>query len=716
MMKMDYAERICLLRETKMRHTREKFARHGHMDGDDLGSIAPPPDFHWDIIPNHPDGSYHGPQGWATNFRALMEVHPVYVNPLDALAGRWMFNLWGLCPRHIRPEDDYPHLQAEQELYGLVPGIGAPQHFAPDYTIGLVLGWGGLLRKVRHYRACHGPEKAEFYQALEDLILGTQTWIRRHVAAIREAAATETRPELQTNLEAMAECNEWLIENPARNLREVCQWIAWFAMVSRTFNGDGAGCRLDLLLEPYYERDLAAGLIDDETTIFYLACLLLADTHYYQLSGPLPDGRDGTNQVSFLALEAAHRLRIACNLTVRVHAGIDQKFFHQAVRHLVEDRQGWPRFAGDQALVAGFMKNGFSAADARQRIAVGCHWMALPGREFTLNDCVKINVAKVFAVALQEMLQEEPTPSVAVLWQQFESHLRRAVLCTARGLDWHLDHARDNGPELMIDLLCHGPVEQGLDATDGGVEFYNMCVDGSGLATVADSFAALEQRIERDGVLTWPELQQHLRDDYAGPEGERVRLMLKNTPRYGRGGALGDEWADRISKLFTHLVKESPTPGGRNMIPGWFSWSNTISMGRALGATPNGRHAGTPISHGANPDPGFRSDSAPTAMASAIAAIQPGWGNTAPMQLDLDPGVSHEAGGVERVASLIKTHFDLGGTLCNINVLDKDTLLAAHADPTQFPDLVVRVTGFTAFFANLSPDFRQLVVDRFIAE
>jgi formate C-acetyltransferase len=288
------------------------------------------------------------------------------------------------------------------------------------------------------------------------------------------------------------------------------------------------------------------------------------------------------------------------------------------------------------------------------------------------------------------------------------------VLCTAKGIDWHMNYQKHNQPELLLNLLCHGPIEKGLDVTDGGVEFYNLCIDGSALATVADSFAALDRRVEREHVVGWAELAGHLRDSYAGPAGERVRLMMKGIDRYGHGGSLGDDWAVRVSRLLTDLVKEHPTPEGRNLIPGWFSWSNTISLGKKVGATPNGRRAGEPISHGANPDPGFRTDGAPTAMSRAIAAVQPGWGNTAPIQLEMDPHLGRDEGGLEKVAALIRTHFDEGGTLFNINVIDADKLRAAHADPAKYPDLVVRVTGFTAYFAALSPQFRQLVVDRIL--
>ena len=120
------------------------------------------------------------------------------------------------------------------------------------------------------------------------------------------------------------------------------------------------------------------------------------------------------------------------------------------------------------------------------------------------------------------------------------------------------------------------------------------------------------------------------------------------------------------------------------------------------------------ISHGANPNPGFRQDGAVTAQSSGIAAVQCGYGNTAPLQLEFDPQITIQEGGVDRVLELIRTHFRLGGTLININVLDGQKLLEANKDPSLHPDLVVRVTGFTAYFASLSPKFRQLVVDRFL--
>jgi len=418
------------------------------------------------------------------------------------------------------------------------------------------------------------------------------------------------------------------------------------------------------------------------------------------------------------------RLNVPSNVGVAVGEGIDPGLLRRGVEIQFHLKNGLPKFMGVNAIAHGFTRNGqgYPLELGRERAYAGCHWFAIPGREYTLNDCVKVNFGAVFEVSLQEMLDahvgngSKPGPSVSELWERFEADLGAAVDWTARALDFHIEHMHKVFPELVLDLMCHGPIERGLDASHYGVEYYNLCIDGAALATVADSFAALEQRVERAGRLTWNDLAAHLDSDWGGPDGERARLMMKGIDRYGTGGSLADEYAERITQTFARLVKAKPTPGGLQMIPGLFSWANTIPMGAELRATPNGRHAGDPISHGANPDPGFRQDGAPSAMAVAIARVQPGFGNSAPMQIEFDPGLAKDNGGLEKVESLIAGHMAMGGTQINMNVMDAAKVLEAHKDPSLYPDLIVRVTGFSAYFSSLSPDFRQLVVDRIIAE
>jgi len=731
---LTYQQRIDRLRAAKLAQTRDKQALIGSMDHDDHGLILPPPERRkivktmsssgmpitdcllegFDVESNHPSGGFFGPRAVGENYGRLLRAHPVYIDPVSALAGGYNVNFMSYRKPHWNPDFDFSFLQPEIDTYKLLPGIGATQHFCQDLQIGLDLGWGGLREKIRRYRALNGPEIDDFYAGLDAIASGAQDWISRHAAAAREMALTEANPQLRQNLEEMAEINARLVEHAPRTFREACQWILWYEMLARMYNGSGSLGRRDVLLQPYYERETAAGTLTDEEAIFDIACYLLRDTGYLQLGGPDKDGQDVTSRVSYLVLEAGHRLKIPANVGICVGESVDPGLLKRGVEIMFADRTGFPKFLGIDRTTEGFVRRGHPLEVARLRAYSGCHWSALPGMEYTMNDCVKINFAAVFQVAWADAAAAEQ-PSVDVLWQSFAGHLQKAVDATARCLDFHMAHMHRVYPELVIDLLSYGPIEKGEDATHGGVDYYNLCIDGAALATIADSFAAVEQRVDQEGRLTWAELDGYLKSDWAGPDGERARLMMHSTPRYGSGGSRADEWAKRIAQAFTEAVVIRPTPDGFKIMPGIFSWANTIPMGLEIGATPNGRRAGQPISHGSNPEPGFRRDGAPTAMATAIASVQPGYGKTAPMQLEMDPMIAKEDDGVALVSNLIRTHFDLGGTQINLNIMDAEKIREAHKDPSKYPDLVVRVTGFSAYFASLSPAFRQLVVDRLIA-
>ena len=334
-----YAQRIKALRETKAQHTDIKIARNGYFDIDDHGYIPWDEPIDFEPIPNHPDGSCYGIRGIGQNFRRWLEVHPVYIHPYSALAGAWVQSgIPGVAgmprerrrdrrrrdsdptdrPGNWRPEHRLPKLWETYIKYHIMPGVGGQNHLGPDMAIGLELGWGGILNKLRTYRERNRPLDTSFYDGEEDLVLGIQTWIRRHVDKAREMAAAEENPALRQNLLEIAEINEWLVDGPPRTFREACQFLAWFQSVDRMWALGGALGQIDELLRPYYEADIAAGRETDESIVWELASLFFNDTHYSQIGGQAPDGRDLSSPVSFLVLEAMHRLRIPANIALRV--------------------------------------------------------------------------------------------------------------------------------------------------------------------------------------------------------------------------------------------------------------------------------------------------------------------------------------------------------------------------------------------------------------
>jgi len=706
-------EKINQLKINKHNQTQEKIKVEGSLDEDDYGRIVPPKGL-WNIIPNNEDGSFYGYKAWTDNFCSLMSVHPVYVNSDDAFTGRWMYFMSKMRPNKWNPKYPYDHLKGNIEKYNIICGIGDDAHFAPDFKKGLDLGWKGLLDEIEKYEAINNaPEQIEFYEYHKRAIKAIQGWIKRHIDKAIELANSEDDEQKRDDYLQLANVNKNILENPPVTFREACQWMIWYHLASRTYNRDGAGGQLDSLLLPYYENDLKKGLITRELAVYYLACFLISDPVYWQLGGPDENGNDQTSEMSFMILEAGDKINTSLNLTVRVYDGLNPELLRKSVEYLVKNKNGWPRFSGDKALVEGFVKNGFTKELARKRIAVGCNWMSLPGLEYTMNDLVKVNMAKVFEVAYQEMTHGNEASSDK-LWQLFEKHLKIAVKTAAEGIRHHLAYQKYNEPELLLNLLSYGPLEKGRDASDDGARYYNLAIDGAGLAIVADSFSAIEQRIEKEHKLSFDDLKRLLESNFDGAEGRKLRLVLSNSQRYGASNSIAEKWALKIRDSFTKAVKEESEPEKRRVfIPGFFSWANTIQLGKAVGATPNGRYAQTPISHGANPCPGFVKDGASLALARIIALIQPGYGNTAPMQWELDPSFAEDKN-IDIIVSIIKSHFMLGGTLINVNILDKNVILEANEDPMKYPDLIVRVTGFTAYFCMLTPQFRKLVVDRIL--
>jgi formate C-acetyltransferase len=707
-------QRIETLTRTKLRFNQRKMEVLGSYDADDGGWIEWDEPVNYQKVPNHPDGGVYGMKALGENFRLWLEAHPVYIHPYSAAAGAWVghfpaINGW-------RPEDRPTHLAERHRKYNLsATGIGAMHHLAPDLKIGLDLGWGGILKKIRYYRDLNRPTDTSFYDGEEQVVLGIQDWITRHVLKARKMAAEETNLFLRENLLETADNCEWLVENPPRTLRQAVQFLVWFQSVDKMVCNAGGLCQLDETLRPYYERDTAAGIIDDEDVIWCIASLIFNDPHYSQIGGPAPDGHDVTSPMSFLILEAAHRLKIPFNLALRVHPGLNQALFRRTVELLLRDRSG-ASFSLSKGLDEGFARNGFPIQLARLRAKVGCNWTALPGIEYSMQDVTRHCLTTPFVLAFYELVDDPSAPrSMDELWNRFAEHLRLSTELMKEGFDWHMAHQSSNTPEIIIDLFCHGTIERGLDVSAGGVDIYNLDIDGVGLATVADSFAAVEQRVVKEKRLSWERLAEVLRSNYAGAED--IRLMLKNIPRFGSGGSRADYWAKRITDTYVHLVKDTRTKNGWNVTPTMFSHGYNIIQGQTIGATPNGRLAGTLVAHGPNPDPGFMPDgsAAPTAKANAVAMVQPGYGNSGPLQLEVDTQIFNNKAGVDALMALIMSHHDMGGTLINLNVISKEQILEAHKDPTKYPDLVVRATGFSAYWRSLSQEYRQQIVDRLLA-
>ena len=715
-----YERRIKNLRADKQKINKEKINALGSINIDDHGFVYFP-DFKFKPTITKSHGKVTGMYEIGVNFRRFLEESPQYTNKNSALGGAWISYLVNYVPMGISP-DDYPYdLKEIWDKYFITqPGFGAMNHCAGDIEVGLKLGWKGLLDKIRYYREFNNPKDTEFYDGEEELVLGIIDWVKKIAAHARALAETETNPDDKNSLNEIADMNEKLAEYPPETMREACQFIAHFQSVDRMYFSGGALDQLDEKLRPYYEKDVKHGILTDEQAVWYIASLFFNDTHYSQIAGLTPDGsHDMTSRLSFIILDAMHYIKIPVNLALRVHDNVNKTLLRRSLEYMIEDGSG-VCYSCNVGCEDGYAKNGFAPALGRMRAKVGCNWTAIPGREYPLQDVTRVNMAQALIFALddlKELTKENgDNDNIEILFDRFKSHLKIMVDSILKGFDKHFEVISRNKPEIVYNLFMHGPIERGLNCAEGGVDIMDLNIDGIALATVADSFAAVEQRIIKEKKLSFAELFDVLDKNFEG--GEDIRLMLKNIKRFGDPDSSATLWAEKIRDEFVKLCRQNTPKYNIKTIPGMFSHGDIFAYGKNLKATPNGRFSGEPISHSNEPDPGFARglDSfSPSLKATAVAKLQAGYGNSAPLHLDIDTAMLSANGGIDALIALIHTHNHMGGTLINMNCLSEQKLREAHENPSSHPDLVVRVTGYSAFFGSLSKDYRQQIIDRFLS-
>ena len=715
----EVSSRITAMHETKIETNRKKLAScGGSYNNDDHGFIRFE-DFKFEA--DYPQGTdiLYGAETVGKNLGRFLAELPAYVHPKSALAGAWAGFFQDFVNIGYNPKDRANHLEATHKKYGITQsGIGGMNHLGPDMEIGLKEGFYGIKEKIKYFRLRNAPAGAEFYDGEEAVVDGILDYMINNEKEARKCAENTSDTWEKENFTIIADILKNLQTNPPSTFREACQFLAVFQSADRTYYGGGALGQLDELLRPFYEEDIKSGILTDEEAVWMLASLFYNDTHYSQVGGQSPDGvRELTTPLSFLILQAAHELAIPYNLAVRVFEGSNDQLLRRSLEYIMEKGSG-PCFSLSKGIEDGFVRQGHPKELARMRAKVGCNWVALPGIEYPLQDVTRLNMAWAFHYGLDDLMDDTSTnPDMEKLWQHFAAHLAVMVDCIKEGYDWHYETVSRNTPELVLNLFSHGPIERGVNSANGGVDILNLNIDGIALATVADSFAAIEQRVVVESRLSWQDMYKTVRSNYK--DAENTRLMLKNIPRFGHPESLALKWAVRIKDEFVRLVADSPTPKHHlKTIPGLFSHGDIITYGKVLPATPNGRLEGEPISHSNEPDPGFASgvvSFSPSLKATAVAQAQPGYGNSAPLHLDIDTNMVNEAGGIDALCALIHTHNQMGGTLINLNCVTAEQIMAAHDNPEAYPDLVVRVTGYSAFFASLSKEYRQQLVDRYLA-
>lgn len=645
--------------------------------------------------------------------------------------------------------------QTTEGCYFILTQFAGISHVTPDYPKVLRIGFKGIKEEIKQHldqldrmpdsRGNPAIEKQRaFYRAglisADAAIAYGKRW-RRHLV---ELAAGEPNPERKEELEALADMFGRIPAEPAVSFYEAVQslFITHAMVHAENFQHGVSFGRVDQYLYPYYSADLEAGTITAEKAVEFLGCFIakageliplffdrateffsgLSSASGLTLGGTLPDGSNGVNELSYLFLHAYDQIRLRQpNFHVRVHGNTPAAFLTLCA-DVLKKGGGLPAFFNDDQVVRALVNTGFGEADAANYSIVGCVEWGVPGKSFPAAGAVFINLPMALHLALHNGQFREnafgPPTGAAKDFQSmdeiivaFKTQLRHMIDIAVEGNEAiEKAHARYR-PTPFLSILVEGCLERGIEVNNGGAVYGTAGCQGVGLADVADSLSAIDELIFRKKRLSFSEMLAAIDDNFKGREDIR-QLIVNRTPKYGINRVEADRWARRVSGIYTREVFRHQSHRGGPYLGGFWSMTTHQGFGARTPALPSGRKDGETLANGISPING-RDRLGPTAAMASAAAIDTGYiGNGCALNMKINPDQIQGPEGSHLLGCLIMGYFDMGGCQVQFNIIDPALLIDARKHPEKYRDLVVRVSGYSAYFNDLTDAMKDELIDR----
>jgi formate C-acetyltransferase len=574
---------------------------------------------------------------------------------------------------------------------------------------------------------------------------GAIIFAERHAALAEELAAAEADPGRAAELRKIASACRRVPAEPPRDFHEALQmyWFVHLGTITELNGWDAMSPgHLDQHLGPFYREDLAAGRLDRDGAKELLAAFWIkvnntpappkvgvtaAESGTYNdftninLGGLDREGKDASNEVSFLCLEVLDELQLLQpQANVQVSDATPDSLLRAAAR-VIRRGSGYPSLFNADEVVAAMVGMGKDPGDAREGGTSGCIETGAFGKEAYLLHGY-LNLPKILELALFDGVDPAsgkriglPTGGAGALgdfeavWAAFERELRHVVDLKIRVSD-RLDRlfARD-APAPFLSVLIDDCVARGRDYYDGGARYNTDYIQCCGLGTVTDSLSAIRTHAFGGGT-TLRDITEAMAKDWKGAEALRLRLSNK-TPRFGNDEDGADEMAGRLFRTLLEVVDGRPSPRGGTWRIDLLSTTCHVYFGLRTGASPDGRHAGLPISDGASPAQGADRHG-PTAVARSLAKLDISKTGGSLLNLRFLPKSLEGEEGVDRLAAYARTYFRMGGHHVQFNVVDTETLREAQKAPERHRDLLVRVAGYSDYFVDLDRNHQEEIISR----
>jgi pyruvate formate-lyase/glycerol dehydratase family glycyl radical enzyme len=634
-------------------------------------------------------------------------------------------------------------------------GIGncgaIPGHLIPNYPKVLRLGFSGIVAELEErLGVTRDRGHRDFLRALIVACQATRAFAERYAAEAARLAAAERDEGRRDELLEIARICRKVPWQPPQTFAEALQAL-WFThmlvMAAESYPGPGLSPgRIDQYLYPYYRCDLDEGRLTRDQARELLQCYWIKHNYAYDYQGRVgtnqginssfgqlitlggigPDGQDASNDLTRLMLDVIGEMNLLePKPNVRLHRNTPDDLL-QRVAELIAQAQGSPFLLNfDEAAMRGLEWQGLPKEQLWDYAPVGCLENTLQGCDRSGTVDVNLNIAKAVELALNDGkdmgtgAQVGPRTGDPRTFPEFDAFFV-AFKAQLKAILRHLIDAASEAdairaafePTPYLSALVDGCAESGRDVTQGGARHNYITVEGIALATAADSLAAVKKLVFEERRVSVEELLGALRSNFEGYE--ELRQTLRNkAPKFGNDDAYADDLAREVSRFWTEEAFRHTSPAtGRRYRGGYLSWNYWVAYAPSTAATPDGRRRGTFLSNGVCPVDGVDREG-PTAVVKSVGHLgletAP---NGASHTVSLSPSLVGDDEHREKLAALLRTYGLVGGTALQLNVLDAATLRTAQADPDAYRNLLVRVTGYNAYFVMLGKEIQDEIIAR----
>lgn len=570
---------------------------------------------------------------------------------------------------------------------------------------------------------------------------------RRYAELAAEMAGQEKNQKRREELLQLAQVCKQVPVGPPQNFHQALQMI-WFGQISIYLEENTSGTspgRVDQYVYPFLKNDLEKGIITPAYAQELLYCFLikfneipwpLSELGSLYFAGYIPffnivvggqtsGGRDATNDLSYMILDCVKKLKMyQPSIAARIHNNTPQTFLLE-IADVISYGLGFPALHFDEPTMKMLLSRGVSLADARDYCLMGCVEPYVHGKLFRWTSAVYTNFPVAIEFALTNGVLRSTGKSLGVktgsldsfhTFYDFEQAVKAqinyiikisaiATLVTQKAHKHYL-------PKPMSSALVEGCVEQARDIMDGGAKYNSgpgiVCV---GTADYANSMAAIKQLVYDQKRFTLSELDQALANNFEGSRGNEIYLACLAVPKYGNDNDYVDHFATDIIDYAGEEINKYRGLYAK-MELGTLSVTTNIPQGKVIGALPSGRKAQMPLADGISPAQGT-DISGPTAAIKSVDKINQESTSVGTLfNMKLHPDLLKDERGRLAFTALIRAHNQLGGAQIQFNCISKEKLLAAQADPKQYRSLMVRVSGYSAFFTELCKEVQDDIIRR----